>query len=156
MDSNDKRDLDHILNILYKKGSLAWYKVYTDLGIKKDRADHLFKIGFAFNYLQIEHKGMGEYPTDNHYVDLTNEGIQFFSLSNFSGTEKTPESPLHLQRFNLYINGSTGGMNLLDIDLDQLNLVINAYMKGKPDFTIAGKIIVRKNFIRSKFAYISL
>ncbi|WP_316811284.1 toll/interleukin-1 receptor domain-containing protein [Pedobacter heparinus] len=146
MDANDKRDLDRILNVLYKESPLAWYKIYTDLGLEKHRADHLFKIGFAFNYLQIEDKGMDEYPTDNHSVGLTNEGIQFFALSNFSGTDKTVETRLPVQRFNIYINGSLGGFNLLDIDAEQLQIVIDAYLEEKPDFTIAGQNYCPKKF----------
>ncbi|MBB6271902.1 hypothetical protein HDF26_002359 [Pedobacter cryoconitis] len=146
MDANDKKNLDRILNVLYKESPLAWYKIYSDLGLDKNLADHLFKIGFAFNYLQIEHKGMGEYPTDNHYVSLTSEGIQFFALQNFSGTDKTVETPLPAQRFNVYINGSLGGFNLLDIDAEQLQLVVDAYLEGKQDFTIAGQNYRPKKF----------
>ncbi|MDR6784083.1 SEFIR domain-containing protein [Pedobacter africanus] len=145
MDTQDKRDLDRILNVLYKESPLAWYQIYTNLGIEKDRAEQLFLIGSAFNYLQVEHKGGQEYPTDNHYVGLTKDGIKFFALSNFSGTEKTvePEPP---KRYNLYISGSMGGFNLLDIDEEQLQIVVDAYLEGKAEFAIAGQNYHPKKF----------
>jgi hypothetical protein len=146
MDATDKKDLDRILSILYKQSPLAWYKIYTDLGLEKKHADHLFKIGFAFDYLQIEHKGMGEYPTDNYYVGLTNVGIRFFALANFTGSEKTVESRSELLRYNVYINGSMGSFNLLDIDADQLEIVVDTYMEGKPSFTLIGQNYRPKKF----------
>lgn len=139
MDTKDKKDLDSILRVLYKDSPLAWYKIYTDLGLAKDRADHLFKIGFAFNYLQIEHKGMGEYPIDNYYIGITNEGIQFFALDSFSKTQKSGNDIDKSLCYNVYINGSSGGFNLLNINFEQLQLVIDSYLVGKPDFTIAGQ-----------------
>lgn len=146
MDANDKKDLDRILRVLYEESPLAWYKIYTDLGLTKSRADQLFKIGFAFDYLQVEHKGMGEYSTDNHYVGITKEGIRFFALENFSGTQKTEKNVTEPERFNVYINGSSGGFNLLDIDSAQLQVVVNAYLTGNPDFTIAGQHYHPKKF----------
>lgn len=139
MDANDKKDLDRILKVLYEESPFAWYKIYTDLGLTKTRADQLFKIGFAFDYLQVEHKGMLEYPTDNHYVGITKEGIRFFALENFSGTQKTEKNVTEPERFNVYINGSSGGFNLLDIDSAQLQVVVNTYLAGNPYFTIAGQ-----------------
>lgn len=146
MDANDKKDLDRILSLLYKNSPVAWYKIYTDLKIDKARAEHLFKIGFAFDYLQIEHKGMGHYPTDNHYVGITNVGIRFFALGNFSGTEKTIEGIETPTRFNTYIGGSNGGFNVLDMDKEQLQIIIDAYLQGKPDFTIAGQTYHPKKY----------
>ncbi|WP_448635251.1 SEFIR domain-containing protein [Pedobacter panaciterrae] len=145
MDITDKKDLDRILRVLYKESPLAWYKIYTDLEIEKNRADHLFKIGFAFDYLQIEHKGMGEFPTDNYYVGLTNAGFRFFSMASFAETEPGEEHN-KTQSFNVYINGSLGGFNLLDIDADQLDIVVQAYLSGNPDFTIAGQKYRPKKF----------
>ncbi|SOD13922.1 SEFIR domain-containing protein [Pedobacter xixiisoli] len=146
MDAKDKKDLDRILSFLYKGSSSAWYNIYTSLKLDKARADHLFKIGFAFDYLQIEHKGALEYPTDNHYVGITSAGIRFFSLSNFSGTERTEEENSEPQKFNVYIGGSNGGFNLLDVDAQQLQIVVDAYLEAKPDFTIVGQTYHPKKF----------
>jgi hypothetical protein len=84
MNSNDKEELDKILRLLFNEGQQAWYKVYTSLAINKGKADHLYKIGKAHGYITTRHKGLGEFPNDNQYVDLTDPGIKFFSMSNFS------------------------------------------------------------------------
>jgi hypothetical protein len=146
MDLKHKKDLDRILRTLYKSSPQAWYSVYTDLGLEKDYADHLFNIGFAFDYLEIVHKGAREYPGDNHYVGITKEGVRFFSLDNFAKDSGPIEGSDEVQRYNLFINGSSGGFNVLDVDNVQLEIVVEAYLNGKGEFTIAGHNYHPKKF----------
>jgi hypothetical protein len=150
MDTKDKNDLDRILRMLYKDSPQPWFKIYSELDIEKSRADHLFKIGHAFDYLTVEHKGGNEFESDNHYVGITRNGTKFFALSNFSGESQPNSTRTMTSKFNVYINGSSGGMNLLDIDNEQLDIVVDAFLMGTPDFTLAGQYYRPKKFYTFK------
>lgn len=114
MEVNEFDQIDALLRVLYTEGDQAWYYVYTKAGVRKEKADRLYKIAKADGRIETKHKGSDFSITDPHEVGLTDAGLSWFSKTNYvkEYVDKKDENEKIQNIFTNHIYGNNNPLNI--------------------------------------------
>ncbi|WP_293937452.1 hypothetical protein [Sphingobacterium sp. UBA5996] len=109
MDSTQWIDLDKIMRLLYNnREGMAWYNVYSKLGMDENYAKSLFEIAKADGYIKVANMGANFDLPAPQIVRLTDSGLSFFARTNYENTQGDKSIPNHTITINNTINNSQG------------------------------------------------